>query len=349
MSIKIDLGMRVRDYENGFLISSIPLRYFLYNLLITGKSRTERSAKLSYILNQLYERLPDIGVLLIKLQSNEDLYLYHLDKVFKYGDSDLMIPYFFEEQYDERNREQFKKYINAIFGFHPEMKTVIACLLHHYKFPSSIIDFLEDLKNDLMDNPYSDKFTRSNVKSFDKVIHLLQNDPILERTVEIPLDIPEWLKLWSEGKVVCIDLSECDLYYQKILVAFLLQALRNLVPEENSDILRGIIVLEDSEQVLRKAPREKYRSNYALNREYYSWIREKNYFITKEQLDNVFGDKEYLLNIQLERMFEDVIKDEFRYRNLAVITTCEGSSDIIYSYRACSEINLDVLSSGFLD
>ena len=326
MSIKIDLGMMVRDYENGGEISNIPLKYLMYNLLITGKNRTERSAALSYILNQLYGRLPNNGILFIKLKSNEDIYLYHLDKVYKYGDSDLIIPYFIEEQFNARNREQFEEYINAIFGFHPEMEIVMGCLLHHYKtgeFPSSLVDLLEDLKTNLIEHPYSDNFNKSNIRSIEKAIQLFDSDPILESTLEIPLELPEWLKLWSEGKVLCIDLSGCDLFYQKILVTFLLQAIKNLVPERDSDIPRGIIVLEDADQILKKSPREYYKENYTMNRDYYRRIEEKNFFLTKEQLEIVFGDKDYLFNVQLERMFEDLISDEFRYRNLSFITVCE--------------------------
>ncbi len=345
MSIKIDLGMMVWDYENGGEISNIPLRYFMYNLLITGKNRAERNATLSYILNQLYVRLPDIGVLFIKLKSNEDLYLYHLDKVYKYGDSDLVIPYFIKEQFDARNREQFEEYINAIFGFHPEMTIVMGCLLHHYKtgeFPSSLVDLLEDLKTNLIEHPYSDNFTESNIRSIEKAIHLFENDPVLERTLEILLEVPEWLKLWSEGKAICIDLSGCDLFYQKVLVTFLLQTIKNLIPIRNSDVFRGIIVLEDADKILKKPPHEDYRKNFIMNRDYFRRIEEENYFLTKEQLEGVYGDKEYLFNIQLERMFEDLICDEFRYRNISLITVCEDLSEIYYYYKDSSQIKINL-------
>ena len=67
-------------------------------------------------------RVPDIGVLLVKLRSNEDIYLYHLNKVFEYGDPELEIPYFLEHTFSDVNREQLINCVNAIFGFHYEMK-----------------------------------------------------------------------------------------------------------------------------------------------------------------------------------------------------------------------------------
>jgi len=60
-----------------------------YKLLISGGSRNERTGLLSHVLNQFYATLPDIGVLLIQLGTNEDTYLYQLDRVFEYGTPEL--------------------------------------------------------------------------------------------------------------------------------------------------------------------------------------------------------------------------------------------------------------------
>ncbi|MFX1316876.1 MAG: hypothetical protein ACFE9T_13525 [Promethearchaeota archaeon] len=79
-----------------------------------------------------------------------------------------------------------------------------------------------------------------------------------------------------------------------------------------------------------------------MNREYYRRMEEKYYFLTKEQLETVFGEKEYLFNVQLERMFEDLITNEFRYRSLSLIMVCEDASEIYYCYRECSQVKIDL-------
>lgn len=248
MAIKINLGVDVHDFSSNMRTENIPLEQFKYNLLIWGKDRSEKIALLSHILNQLHTRVPKVGVLLIRLDAHEDSNLFYLDETYEYGDSDLIIPYFFEQEQDEGNREQFENFINAIFGFHFEMRIVIGCVLLNYKvgeFPSSFVDFLEDVKVYLISNPYSEDFTQSNIKSVEKAIELLRDDPILERTLWISLQLPEWLKLWNEGKTVCIDLPQCDLYYQRLLVALILQIVKNYVPHNNSDLPVGVIAIED--------------------------------------------------------------------------------------------------------
>ena len=319
MSVKINLGCEVKDIEKGMLVENIPLKQFKYNLLISGRDANERNAVLSHILNQIYMSAPDIGVLLIKLGSN------------KYEDLDLEIPYFLEHGFSDVNREQLINCINAIFGFHFEMKWIMRIVIKHYKlgrFPSSLVDFLEDVKKCLIDHPYDKEFTESNIRCIEKAIEFVQEGPALERTLWIPSDLPEWIKLWSEGKKLCIDLSSCDSHYQKILVALLFQILRNFTPSREADMPTGIVAVEDADDVLEEPPHDYYRDIYNTNREYYNWYKERNYFQTKEQIEEAFGDPNYLFNVQLESFLRSLIIDEFRYRTISLITTCEDESKI---------------------
>ncbi len=243
VSEKINLGVKVRGFEDRMVTENIPLKYFKNNFLISGGVRNERTALLSHVLNQFYAEFPDIGVLLIQLGSNEDTYLYHLDKVYEYGDTELVIPYSTGQQFNEVIRERFMRYLTAIFGFHYEMKFVIANLSRHYKsggLPSSIVDFLEDLKEYLIKNHYSEDFTKSNVASIEKTIEIFEEDPVLESTVSIPLEvIPEWLSLWGKGEKVCIDLTNCSIYHQKLLVTLITQAINIYIDINDSHIPTG--------------------------------------------------------------------------------------------------------------
>ena len=244
MSIRINLGYNVHDYNSGFETEDIPLEYFKYNILISGTDQIEKRALLSHILNQLYTRASNIGVLFIRLKSNEDTNLYHLDKQYKYGDKDLEIPYFFGNPLSEVNREHFERFINAIFGFHFEMKIIIGIVLKQYridKFPNSIVNFLTDVKDYLIKNPYSEEFNESNVGSIEKAIDFIQEDPILEKTLWMYLDTPRWLKLWREGKTISIDFSECDLRNQKVLIPLLFQAIKENTPF--IDIIPPLVII----------------------------------------------------------------------------------------------------------
>ncbi|MHA1987317.1 MAG: hypothetical protein ACW98D_11800 [Promethearchaeota archaeon] len=342
---KINLGVEVHDYYNGGVTENVPIKRLKGNLLISGGARNERTALLSHVLNQFYREFPDIGVLLIQLGSSEDTYLYNIDKVYEYGDPELIIPYFTGEEFTEQNRDQFTRYINAIFGFHFEMRIVISILTRHYKggrIASSIVDFLENLKNCLLKNPYSEEFNESNISSFQKAIEIFEEDPILERTISIPLKNPEWLNHWSKGGKICIDLSKCDLDYQQLLVTLILQAIKNFTNMNESSNPTGIVVLEDADIVLQKPPHEEYIRNYELNREHYKKIEDENYFLTKEQIEEALGDNNYLRNVQLEDVYYHLIWNGYRYRNIALITVCEDPTKIYDFIRRYSQIKIDM-------
>ncbi|MFW9970590.1 MAG: hypothetical protein ACFFDF_10340 [Candidatus Odinarchaeota archaeon] len=83
------------------------------------------------------------------------------------------------------------------------MKIFIGCLLLQYKngkLPSSILNFLGDLKSYLIDHPYSEEFNRSTVESIEMILKPFEEKQIIERTLWKSFKTPEWLKLWSEGK-----------------------------------------------------------------------------------------------------------------------------------------------------
>ena len=156
------------------------------------------------------------------------------------------------------------------------------------------------------------------------------------------LDIPRWLGLWSEGKKICIDLSGCDLHYQKILFPLLFQVVKNSIPIKNSDTPIGVVVLEDADDLLQKVPFDYYSKNFKLNRDYYYQFEEEAYFLAKEQLIKVFGDKDYLMNVQLESVFNRLVFDELIYRNISFITTCRDPLELHYPYKTQFQIKINL-------
>ena len=346
MSNKINLGMKAYDFSSGMLTENHPLKNFKTNLLISGGSRNERTGLLSHVLNQFYATLPDIGVLLIQLGTNEDTYLYQLDRVFEYGTPELNIPYYAGHWFNMLNRERFMNYMIAVFGFHYEMSFVIDNLTRCYKggaLPSSIIDFLEALKRHLIKHPYHEEFTKGNIKSFEKAIDIFQEDPILEDTISIPLKgIPEWLSLWKEGKKICIDLSKCDTFQQRLLVTLITQAILKHVDQYNSEIPTGIVVMEDVDDIMEKLPYDDYKRIFMSNKEYYKAIIEESYVLTPEQFAEVYGDDNYLMNVQLEETFRHLIGNEFRYRSISQITVCKDISNIYKDIDSYSQIKIRI-------
>ena len=112
--------------------------------------------------------------------------------------------------------------------------------------------------------------------------------------------------------------------------------------DNNSSEPTGIIVIEDADNVFEKPPHDEYSKNYETNKEYYRKIEEEAYILTKEQIEEIFGDDNYLMNIQLEQVCYNLIQNEFRYRNISLITVCEDPSNGYNSISSHSQIKLNV-------
>jgi hypothetical protein len=99
-------------------------------------------------------------------------------------------------------------------------------------------------------------------------------------------------------------------------------------------------MIEDADEIFEEPPHEYYKDTYNSHREYYNWQREKNFLLTKEQIEKAFGDPNYLFNIQFESIIRNIISDEFRYRNISLITTCEDINSIYNFLNSGSRIQI---------
>ena len=118
------------------------------------------------------------------------------------------------------------------------------------------------------------------------------------------------------------------------------ELLKNFIPTTDSNLPAGIVVLEDADHILEEPPHDYYKKAYDSNKDYYKRNREKNYFLTKEQIEEAFGDMNYLFNIQFESIFRDLIVNEFRYRDISLITVCVDMFKIYKFLDSSSKIKL---------
>ena len=79
-----------------------------------------------------------------------------------------------------------------------------------------------------------------------------------------------------------------------------------------------------------------------MNRDYCREIEEENYFLTKEQIEVAFGDKNYLFNVQFEDIFQDFIYNVFPLRNISLITVCDDPSMVYDHIRCHSQIKISL-------
>lgn len=57
-------------------------------------------------------------------------------------------------------------------------------------------------------------------------------------------------------------------------------------------------------------------------------------------IEGLYEDPNYLFNIQFESVFRDLIVNEFRYRNISLITVCEDMYKIYKFLNSSSKIKV---------
>ncbi len=67
--------------------------------------------------------------------------------------------------------------------------------------------------------------------------------------------------------------------------------------------------------------------------------------LTRDQIQQAYGDLEYLFNYQMERFFEKVISDELRYLQISVFTATDRPQEI---YDFIPEMSNRIIIPSFL-
>lgn len=109
-----------------------------------------------------------------------------------------------------------------------------------------------------------------------------------------------------------------------MLAAFILQVLKNHIPLQHSKMPVGIVAIDDIDLLFKLPPFEEYRRTYAKHSSYWNYKRERNYFLTKKQIEQAYGDKRYLSKVQFYGYYTRIFEDELRCRNIALIAVCES-------------------------
>ena len=120
------------------------------------------------------------------------------------------------------------------------------------------------------------------------------------------------------------------------------KAILKHVDQNNSEIPTGIVVMEDVDDIMEKLPYDDYKRIFMSNKEYYKAIIEESYVLTPEQFAEVYGDDNYLMNVQLEETFRHLIGNEFRYRSISQITVCKDISNIYKDIDSYSQIKIRI-------
>lgn len=309
------------------------------NVLIESENSGERYNLMIDLLTQMERSLPSFSTLYINLNPKVECSETFTAK-FAYGSLEFSVPYIHD--LGTASRDRFSKCFNAIFNFHPELQIIMDIIYSNCKkrgFPTSIIGFLELMYTYLEDRPYDNEFTKSLLNNIKDAIDICKSDNYLEQIFKVRTSDPNWLALWRNKQNVWIDLSGCKPLIQKMLIPViflnLLRSTDHYGPPENYWHLNGVVIINETEKVFASEPWELYNTRYNQRKQYWENIRYNNLFLTKEQIVEAYGEPSILFKSQLKTYYNDILADEFRFRNITLFSGTRDEKnvhDFIYGF-----------------
>ncbi len=258
----------------------IPISAFSQSAVIFGQIGTGKTYLLSQVVNELYNKAPDIGILIINLGKGSQEVFYHVDRVIKFGSPDFRVPYFFQGPYLEKSLQETAAYLIAALGL---KNIVVKNMLNVMKsftcrgnsLPKSLDILFFNLEKFFERFPYHVKFQTNILRALqNRVLSLLTNEE-LKKILELTSEVPQWFQEWRNGKKIYLDLSMCNIYVKRLLTNAIFQLVRTLTPDVEAGTLRNIIIIDEAHQILEKSTSRNY---------------DDDDFISTEQLEKIFTE-----------------------------------------------------------
>ena len=223
--------------------------------IIAGETGTGKTNCASIIVNEINRKAPQIGILTIGLsKKNQDIF-FKPDKIIRYGDEELKIPYFVKPNSNVMTLEKYAQetamYLTAAIGLKGTATTCTYNTMMAYNgaknCPMTPTGLFESTLN-YLDHPehkYHEKF-QTNIKSeiLNNVFERF-NDPIIEKVLTLTPKIPKWFKQWRNGVNIYIDLTEASVWSKIIACFALFQMIKTLTADLDVHTLNNLIVIDE--------------------------------------------------------------------------------------------------------
>ena len=281
----IMIGNYIEDGVLKKVEAHVSINDLAKSMIIIGSSGTGKTLYLCYIMNQI-KKISKIGVLYVNLAKGNQENIYPADTYLKYGDKDLTFPYYLLDVRTGKYREEVAEILAGSIG----LKNVVV---------ENLINTLDIFLDDGLDPPQVDGLFKSLLKYFElhpydarfqtnitnaienRVRELFSKETLIE-TLKPSEDPPKWFADWRNGKHVFIDLSACKKREKRLFTMLILQIVRSLVPDKETDKLQGIIVMDEAHQISLKAEGnnvddDEFISRESLRKNLEDMVRENRY------------------------------------------------------------------------
>jgi len=265
--------------------------HFSLSTFIGGTSGSGKTSEICQIQQEFYEKCPDVGILTAYLgnKRNQERF-YKSDIVLKYGEFNAR--YFVKGPDIRQCIIDTAMYLAAVIGIR-SAETNLINVMQNYGADNMPIQ-LGELYGSLLDwfdkHPYHDKYQKDITQLIKDRVRRVLGDPILQKTVQLTPELPDWYNAIRQGKKVFLDMSMCSIDAKRLIMNNIFQMMKALAPRVSDTIrLQYLIIIDEAHQILERA---KFSPHYY-------------------DLDAIARD-------QLEKVFK-LLLNEFRSRGLAFI------------------------------
>ena len=271
----------------------LPVNHFVHNTLITGMLGSGKTHFNAHIWKEYKLKRADIGGLNINYFKRNQEIFYDSDIILDKDSPDFLVPYYFEQESNNRSLLETACYLTASQGLGNEAAKVLHALMKDIiKSEGELPRRLEDLFKKLLErfkvHNYSINYKKDITTMIETSILDILSDPNLNRILRLTNKVPKWILEWNKGKKIYLDLSGFNKHEQRLLTFALFHMMIKILPAVESDKLQSIIQIDEVFKI------------FSLSKN----INPNNY--------------DFIALTHLEDVFEELVKS-FRSRGIAFI------------------------------
>jgi len=255
--IKILLGDLIIDAIKTKRKAHLYLNDLVFHIFISGLTGAGKTSLFSHFSSEIQQKAPNVGILIINLEKEDEHVNYDIDIMYKFGDPDFKVPYYIKGKNLYQTFEDVASYLIAAVG----LKNIVATnmgnvlekeVMEHGDPPKYVDKLFEKLKAWFEENRYPDEYHDAIMIALKNRILKVTSDPVVRKILELPPIIPDWFKAWLNGKTVFIDLASCKMTVKRLLTLAIFQMINVYMPKTRKNKLKNVIFIDEIGAILTK-------------------------------------------------------------------------------------------------
>jgi len=287
----IYIGKKMKDGVLSTDLGLIEIDGLTTHLNIFGKTGTGKSTLIKMILNDLHNKRPDVGILILNLAKPYLEDDYPMAHVYKFPSEKFRVPYIIPFDRAMISIKETSNVFAACLGLKhlgPGIfsETFQICYSEHKKFPKKVKVFFSCVDEYMKAKSWEPEYKQHILTAFKRRISEMFYRPDLEATLNLlegeSNGIPEWFIKWKEGETVLLDLTKCLEDEQHLLGMLILNMIEILISidKEKSNKLKHLIAMDEAHRFVGKSKDRhpespefimKNRTNSHFSRNFNEW------------------------------------------------------------------------------